>query len=267
MTPDQISMTFRNARMTASPLAAYPGGRVPETLSEAYAIQQVSIAAWPDRLVGWKVAAIQPQWRDTYPAERIYGPVFAKSLFVAATDAVDVPVIRGAYAAAEAEFALRIGDSFPLHTRFDTASNLLPFVAAVHAAIEIAGSPLPTLNALGPGAVISDFGNNSGLVIGPELEDFFKRDLADWQVETDVNGTLAGSGAADRVPGGPLAALQFLANSLVDRGRTLRPGEWVSTGASTGIHPLQAGDDVATRFDGRPAIMLRAVDAAPVARN
>jgi 2-keto-4-pentenoate hydratase len=64
-----------------------------------------------------------------------------------------------------------------------------------------------------------------------------------------------------------LAALQFLANSLVDRGRTLRPGEWVSTGASTGIHPMQAGDDVATRFDGRPAIMLRAVDAAPVARN
>ncbi|WP_395407100.1 2-keto-4-pentenoate hydratase [Pseudoduganella sp. UC29_106] len=267
MTPDEISLAFRTARLAATPLPGYPGDRVPATLSQAYDIQEVSIAAWPVRLSGWKVAAIQPQWRETYPAERVYGPVFARSVLLAAADAVDFPVIKGGYAAAEAEFALRLGDGFPLHTRFENASDLQPFVAAVHAAIEIAGSPLPTLSSLGPGAVISDFGNNLGLAVGPELPKFFERDLADWRVETDINGALVGSGSADRIPGGPLASLLFLANSLAERGGTLRPGDWVSTGASTGVHPMSVGDAVTVRFDGQQVLSLRAVAAAPAATS
>jgi 2-keto-4-pentenoate hydratase len=265
MTPDQISQTFRDARLAASPLPGYPGGTVPATLSSAYAIQQASIAAWPDRVAGWKVAAIQPQWRDAYPDERVGGPVFAKSLFLAGADPVDVAIIRGGYAAAEAEFALLLGEDFPMHTRFESAAELRPFVAAVHAAIELAGSPLPNLSALGPGAVISDFGNNTGLVIGPELPDFFDRAPDAWPAETDVNGERKGSGSAERIPGGPLAALLFLANSLASRGDTLRAGDWVSTGASTGIHPLAIGDEVAVRFDGKPAIALRVREAVPAA--
>jgi len=258
MTEHLIYPAFHAARTSATALAAYPAA-VPATLDEAYAIQQASIAAWPDRVVGWKVAAIQPQWRGAYPAERLSGPVFARALYVADTPAepVDVVIIRGGYAAAEAEFAVRIGENFPLKTAFATVAELLPFVGAVHAAIELAGSPLPTLSSLGPGAVISDFGNNTGLVIGPALPGFFARDAAAWTAETDVNGSLAGSGGAGRIPGGPLAAVHFLANSLVARGLTLQPGDWVSTGASTGIHPLAIGDTVAVRFDGKPAIALR----------
>lgn len=251
--------------MAAKPLPGYPGDTVPATLDEAYAIQHASIAAWPDRVAGWKVAAIQPQWREAYPAERLAGPVFSSSLVVAGADPVEMPVIRGGYAAAEAEFALLLGADFPMHTRFASAAELRPFVAAVHAAIELAGSPLPNLSALGPGAVISDFGNNTGLVIGPALPDFFGRDPAAWPAETEVNGEAAGSGGAGRIPGGPLAALLFLANSLASRGATLRPGDWVSTGASTGIHPLRAGDRVEVRFDGKPAITLRVREAVPVA--
>ncbi|WP_020656777.1 2-keto-4-pentenoate hydratase [Massilia niastensis] len=263
MTPDQISLTFRSARAAARPLPAYPGDQVPATLSQAYSIQQASIAAWPDRVAGWKVAAIAPDWREAYPDERLVGPVFSRTLFIATTSAVSAPVIRGGYAAAEAEFAIRISDDFPVDTRFESVSDLLPYVAAVHAAIELAGSPLPNLSALGPGAVISDFGNNTGLIVGPALPDFFARDPAGWLVETDVNGALAGSGSADRIPGGPLAALHFLANSLVDRGSSLRPGDWVSTGASTGVHPVAVGDQVAVRFDGKPAITLQVCEAVP----
>ena len=263
MTPDQIIQAFHHARRTARPLPAYPAPTLPATLADTYAIQQASIAAWPDRLVGWKVAAIQPQWRASYPAERLGGPVFAKSLIMAGADVVDVPVIRGGYAAAEAEFALHLNDAFPVNTAFATADELLPFVGAVHAAIEMAGSPLATLSSLGPGAVISDFGNNTGLVIGPELAGFFDRTPGAWLSESDVNGALAGTGSAERIPGGPLAALHFLANSLVERGLTLHPGDWISTGASTGIHVLAIGDTVDVRFDGKAAISLRIVEAQP----
>jgi 2-keto-4-pentenoate hydratase len=257
MTPDSISQAFRAARLAAIPLDGYPGGEVPPTLEAAYAIQARSIAAWPDRVAGWKVAAIQPVWRDTYPDERVGGPVFSKSLAIAVDGAVDMPIIRGGYAAAEAEFALLLSADFPLNTTFDTIDQLQPFVAAVHGAIELAGSPLPNLSALGPGAVISDFGNNTGLVIGPVLEDFFAREPAAWKVATLVNQAAAGQGGADRIPGGPLAALLFLANSLVARGATLRPGDWVSTGAATGIHPVKVGDQVEVSFDGKPALVMR----------
>jgi 2-keto-4-pentenoate hydratase len=263
MTPEQIYPTFHAARKAARALPAYPGAIVPATLADGYAVQSASIAAWPDRVVGWKVAAIQPQWRDAYPAERLGGPVFARALQMAGNDIVDVHVIQGGYAAAEAEFALRLDAGFPVNTTFATVAELQPYVAAVHGAIELAGSPLPTLSSLGPGAVLSDFGNNTGLVIGPELPDFFARDAAGWLSETDVNGVLAGSGSADRIPGGPLAALHFLANNLVERGMTLHPGDWVSTGASTGIHVLAVGDTVAARFDGKPAIQLRVCAAQP----
>ncbi len=257
----QISNAFCSARRAALPLSGYPGDKVPASLEAAYAIQKMSIAAWPDRVAGWKVAAIAPQWRAAYPGERVAGPVFARTLRVAMDDVVDVAIIDGGYAAAEAEFALRLGDGFPLETRFESAAALLPHVAAVHAAVEVAGSPLPNLSALGPGAVVSDFGNNTGLVIGPELPGFFERELAAWPSETDINGELAGAGSAERIPGGPLAALLFLANHLVGQGATLRPGDWVSTGASTGIHPLNVGDSVAVRFDGRHAMSLRVVAA------
>jgi 2-keto-4-pentenoate hydratase len=265
MTPDAIYQAFHAARRAARALPAYPADAVPATLDAAYAMQGASIAAWPDDVVAWKVAAIQPQWRTQYPAERLSGPVFARGLYVAKSpeEPVDVAIIPGGYAAAEAEFAVRIGANFPLHTTFATAAELLPFVGAVHAAIELAGSPLSTLGSLGPGAVISDFGNNLGLVIGPELPGFFAREADAWPAETDVNGVLAGSGSAGRIPGGPLAAVHFLANSLVARGMTLRPGDWVSTGASTGMHVLAVGDTVAVRFDGKPAIALRVGAAQP----
>ncbi len=70
---ESIAGAFRAARLAASPLPAYPAGAVPATLAEAYAIQRAAIAAWPDRVAGWKVAAIAPQWRDAYPGERVYG--------------------------------------------------------------------------------------------------------------------------------------------------------------------------------------------------
>ena len=263
MTPDQIALAFRTARLGATALAAYPAPTVPDALEPAYAIQTLAIGAWPDRVAGWKVAAVQPQWRERYPAERLSGPVFAKRVVMATAAPLDVPVIVDGYAAVEAEFALRIADNFPLNTRFTDTAALLPHVAAVHAAIEMAGSPLANLGALGPGAVISDFGNNTGLIVGQELTGFHDRSLADWPSAVWLNDTLVGEGSAERIPGGPLSALLFLVNNLVERGLTLRPGDWVSTGASAGIHPVKAGDHVRVSFDGQPAFDLAFVDAMP----
>lgn len=150
-----------------------------------------------------------------------------------------------------------------MHTTSAAIGAVQPFIAAVHTAIERAGRPLPTLSSNGPGTLPSDFGNNTGVVIGPALPACSGRDGAGWLSETAVKGDLAGSGNAGRMRSGLLAALLFLANDLFARGLTLRPGDWVSTGASTGIHVLAVGDTVAARFDGKPAITLPVCAAQP----
>lgn len=248
MTPEQISATFRQARRAAKALDAYPGNEVPPDLDTAYTIQELGISAWPDRICGWKVAAIQPAWRETYPAERLAGPVFSRTLWMAEDNQVTVPVIENGYAAVEAEFAIRIAKDIPATARFAEPAELLPYVESVHAAIELAASPLATLSSLGPGAVISDFGNNSGLIVGPKLPMDLLVNGADMPSATEVNRQPAGTGGASRVPGGPLAAVLFLVEHLRARGRTLNAGEWVSTGATTGIHLVRPGDHVLATF-------------------
>jgi 2-keto-4-pentenoate hydratase len=248
MTPDQISASFREARLASKAVATYPGNEIPKDLDTAYRIQETSISAWADTVSGWKVAVIQPAWREAFPAERLAGPIFSKTVWVAGKEPVQVPVIENGYAAVEAEFAIRISHEIPAATRFNDPVQLLPYIEGVYAAIELAASPLASLSSLGPGAVISDFGNNSGLVVGSKLPMDVLTNPSKISTATQVNEEVVGSGGADRVPGGPLSALLFLVESLGKRGRTLGAGDWVSTGATTGIHQVKAGDRIKVSF-------------------
>lgn len=254
MTPNQIAEVFREARLTASPLGVYPDAAIPEDLDSAYRIQTIAISSWPGPIGGWKVAAIQPQWRERYPAERLAGPVFAANVWDGSQPVVRLPVIPGGYAAVEVEFMLRIGKPLPSGTRFDDAQALREYVDRVHAGIELAASPLAGLSALGPGAVISDFGNNGGIIVGPELSGFFDKPADTWDTRIELNGQPAGDGNAARVPGGVLEALRFLANHLAERGIGLNTGDWISTGATTGIHAVEVGDTFIARFGDHATI-------------
>jgi 2-keto-4-pentenoate hydratase len=169
-------------------------------------------------------------------------------LWTADGQPVTVPVIENGYAAVEAEFAIRIANQIPTTSRFTDPMQLLPYVEGVYAAIELAASPLASLSALGPGAVISDFGNNSGLLVGPKLSSDLLASPSDASSVTVINDETVGSGTAARVPGGPMSALLFLVEQLAGRGRTLNAGDWVSTGATTGIHQVKIGDRIAVSF-------------------
>ena len=63
------------------------------------------------------------------------------------------------------------------------------------------------------------------------------------------------------MPGGPLAAVLFLARHLAARGRGLKEGDWVSTGASTGIHPVRPGDAARAVFNQDHAVSAMIVKA------
>ncbi len=72
--------------------------------------------------------------------------------------------------------------------------------------------------------------------------------MSEMRTLTSVNGWFAGEGSAENVPGGPLAAIEFLAHQLRTRDRQLHRGQIVLTGMTTGIHQINAGDVATIEF-------------------
>ncbi len=109
---------------------------------------------------------------------------------------------------------------------------------------------------------MSDFGNNSGLVLGPRFDGALLAEPAMLTCETQIDGKQVGFASVAALPGGPLAALRFLLGHLASRGRPLRTGQLVSTGAITGVHRIFPGQRGAIEFIGHGRIDVIVVPAA-----
>jgi 2-keto-4-pentenoate hydratase len=239
-----------DARRKGRALATWPGDQ-PESLEAAYAIQDEAIAAWPDRIAGWKLGRINPPHDTRFGAGRLAGPIFSRAVWTAGALPTRFGVIDGGFAAVEAEYVLELGETAP--DRGDwTAADAGSLVARVFTGVEIAGSPFPGINDHGPAVTASDFGNNAGLILGGEVARWRDR-LAELTCTMSIDGAVVGRGGAAAIPGGPLDSLAFLLNLMHRRGRRLEAGQLVSTGAATGVHDILAGQRAVADFgeDGR----------------
>lgn len=253
------------ARLAGRSLASYPG-TVPPDLLTAYRIQDVAIDAWPDAPCGWKVARIGPQWQVQYAEERLIGPVFARNVHVASAGDVAVcPIFEGGFAAVEAEIGVYVGADATAGKIDWTPEEAAQLVGKVCIGVEVASSPLATLNDLGPGAVISDFGNNWGVIAGAGIPDWRTR-TEDLAVETFIDGQSVGRGKI-AIPATPLAALAFALNKAAQRKRPLRKGDYISTGMITGVHDIRIGQESRLSFGEYGEIFCRTVKADRYAEN
>lgn len=258
-----VAERFVQARRAARPLPDFPGV-LPSDLATGYRIQDAALDLWDDQVVGWKVGRVPPEHEPRLKAPRIFGPVFSQALWhVQPGDVTPFPVFVGGFAAVEAEYVARIGRDAPADKRDWTTDEAADLIAAMHIGMEPAGSPLASINILGPIAVVSDFGNNAGLMVGPEIPDWRARALEDLRCETVINGQVLGQGGAFVLPGGPVESVRLLAENLARRGRPLRQGMYICTGAAAGIHDILPGQEGAVRFEGYGEIRCAAVAATP----
>lgn len=246
----RIARSFVHARSTGTALAEYPGER-PSRLEDAYLVQDAAIALAARPVGGWKVGRINPPLGEV---NRLAGPIFSDQIALAAPEPVAMPVFRDGFAAAEAEFLLRLGQTPDPVKRCYTLGEARALVDAVSVGIEIASSPFPDINDNGPAVTVSDFGNNNGLVVGPEVADWRDLDLLAWPVQLTINGETVGQATAATMLDGPFGAVRFLLEHMAARGAPLAAGQWVSTGAVTGVHRVAVGDRVEARFDDRLSV-------------
>jgi 2-keto-4-pentenoate hydratase len=242
-----VAQAFVQARRDACVLESYPGER-PSDLSLAYRIQNQAIRLDGRRVVGWKVGKINPPDDARLGCNRLAGPIFADTVMSAVSDKVpEMPVFAGGFAAAEAELLLHLAPDWN-GTLPQNDAETRTLLDDIRLGIEIASSPYPGINADGPTVTTSDFGNNAGLVIGPQLTGWQDLDLCAIPVRTEIDGTVAGEGTAATMLDGPYGAVRFLLSNLTTRGFDLSDGLWVSTGAITGVHPVVPGQRVTAVF-------------------
>lgn len=248
--PD-VATALLEARRSGRALPAFPAP-VPATLAEAYAVQQRLVAALGAPVLGWKVGRIPPALTEILGADRLAGPV----LQVAELDGVtpgDASVFAGGAGAIEAEVMFRLR-AVP-DGRLEGSDDGAAWIDDIRAGFEVASSPAPDVHDRAPYGIIADIGINNGLLLGPRL------DIADFTtlaVETRIDGRMVGTGRAIDILDGPWGALDFLV-CLHRRGVIeLKPGQWISAGAITGVHPIGIGQTATARFGSAAEIACAA---------
>lgn len=249
---------FRIARLAGEPLTEFPGA-VPATLAQSYSLQDEAIAAWPDAISGWKVGRILGELEQVHGTNRLIGPIFKSSIQFAKTKQnLAFSAIVGGFCAVESEFVFELAkDAEPTRQNY-TPEAALALVKTLWTGIEIAGSPLATINALGPTVVVTDFGNNKGLILGGEVDGWRAR-LNDLTCTMKIDGQPIGEGHVNAFPGGIVGSLVFALNCAAGRGLPLKAGMYISTGAVTGVHDIGPGQSACAGFGPDGTILCNRV--------
>lgn len=234
-------------------------------MASGYAIQEAAIGLWQDSIAGWKVGLVPLIEQEALGTTRLAGPIFQRSVAHAARGAnpVRLAAIAGGFAAIEVELVAAAGsDAQPDKTHW-SLEEAAALVGDWHLGMEFAASPLARINDLGAAVTAADFGNNSGLIIGPRLDGALVADPANVICRATIDAKQVGYACAAPLPGGPLEAFRFLLGHLAARGRPLRAGQWVSTGAITGVHRVFPGQEASAELVGRERIEVVVLAAAP----
>jgi 2-keto-4-pentenoate hydratase len=245
---DGIAAELAAARLGGIRLDAFPGA-IPETLDEAYHIQNLVAARIGGEVAGWKVAALPANVVDRLGAERICGPILKANVFSSGSQ---LAWPEDADRKVEAELAIKLRADLPARSNPYSVNEVRDAVGDIHAAMEIAGSCIRDVASLGALAIVSDMGFNAGFVHGDPVDGWQYVDLERIPASLRVDGEEA-VGASGDVPGGPLAALAWLANHLGARNIHLRAGQWISTGCCGRMIEAVAGSSARALFADRAA--------------
>jgi 2-keto-4-pentenoate hydratase len=244
---DELAKRLRDA-YTSGPVAPLRDGLAPNDAAGAYTVQAANIAEWRQagrRLVGRKVGltskAVQAQLGVDQPD---FGALFAD---MAITDGGELLASKVLQPKAEAEVALILGADLcgPRLTREQVSAA----VAVAVPAIEIVDSRIADWK-ITFADTVADNGSSAFFVLGSEQKALRGLDLWSCGMVLEVNGLVVSLGAGAACLGHPLNAATWLAQTLADRGESLRAGDVLLTGALGPMVTLKPGDRVKASIGG-----------------
>lgn len=234
------------ARRDGRKMEALPSDAEPQTLEDAYAIQDDILKGIGLKLAGWKVALTNKEAMARAGAtEPAAGPLFAPHVVATSQVIEGESETVGGF---ECEFAFRIGKDIPPDGAPYTAQVIDAAVESLHPAIEVVGLRIANRPSLGVRGVVADHAGNFSFVYGPAVPDWQRLNLAKCGVRLLIDGEEVAVSNGANVLGNPLNALAWLANHLAKRGHAIKAGQWVTSGAAIGPIPAPAGSTVTADF-------------------
>ena len=233
-------------------LRALAPSHAPRDIASAYRAQDAYLelvtAETGQPIVGWKIALTTPVMQAFVGIPHpLAGAIFAESVHSSPASLRCSAWVR---VGLEAEIAVRIGAALsPAGAPYDR-DTAAAHVAACAAALEIVDDRGCDYDGLDPHLLIADNAFNAGCVLGPEQRDWTALDLARAPGAMHINGAEVGSGVGGDALGHPFAALAWLANHLIERGRCLEAGHVVLTGSIVTTKWPRPGDAVTAEVAG-----------------
>jgi 2-keto-4-pentenoate hydratase len=237
---DLAAHTLLEARRSGNALTALPTQAQPQSLAEAYAIQDAQLHAL-GAVGGWKVGAksseVQPNCAPlpqalVLPSPQIFAP-----------DRFPLHLV-------EAELAFTLAHDLPPRPEAYSVDDVAAAIASVHAAIEIIGSRYTDFHAQPPFVQLADLQNNGALVVGAGRRLDTRIDQNQQAVQFFCDEVLDYEATGGNPAGDVFRLLAWLANHAAARCGGLRAGQVVTTGSCIGVRAVAPGTRVQAQFPG-----------------
>ncbi|MBL8383565.1 MAG: hypothetical protein JNM90_10835 [Burkholderiales bacterium] len=254
---ETIARTLLEHRDRSTPNPVQPGG-APFDAAIAYAAQaameRILVEERGYRPIGYKIAATNAASRHHLKiAGPFYGRLYDKLSTPSPAALAFTPNFLRVH---EPEIALEIGrDLRPEDAPFDAVA-IMRATHAVLPAIEIIGTWYTPWTQAGAANLIADNAAHGHWIFGAATTAWQDLDLLEARISLSINGGLVAAGQVRNVDDGAFGAAAWLANALAAAGRTLKAGEFVTTGSVTAPQPVAAGQSVSADFGPLGNIVL-----------
>ena len=248
----RAALTISEHRLSRRRMPALdPAVRPPDETS-AYGVQdqlhEIMSRAGLGPVIGHKIGCTTKVMQEFL---RIHNPcaggVFQKSLYRSPAAIRHANYVRPGV---ECEIVVSLGEDLPAEHAPFTREAVARAVGAVVAGMEIVDDRYVDYKTLDTPTLIADDFFDAGCVLGQPVTDWRGLDLPSLTGVTRINGVEVGRGRGADVMGHPFEALAWLANSLAQRGKHLRAGEFVFTGSVVETKWVSRGDRVVMTIEG-----------------
>ena len=234
----QAAELLLEGRRTLVPIGELPVPLRPQSLAEAYAVQDM-IAEAMGPIGGWKVGRANP---GDAP---VFAPMPLLGGFVASGGTISRGMSR--YRGVEGEMAFVLGSDLPSRANPYTSEEVLAAIAGCHPAIEILETAYIDPDKVDAFSRIADLLMNGGFAFGELCPEWRSIDLSTETAIMAVDGVVR---IESHAPEGfdPLTLLTWLANEGQARTGGLRAGDWITTGSWTGKVTANIDSQAVARF-------------------
>ena len=240
-----------NSRINLKRIKELPKDCTPETLEEAYLIQdeltkKYLLADKKTRLIGKKIgctnkaAQIQLNIKESF-----FGNMFSNNISES-NSKINSKKYFSPFV--EPEF------SFLMKNELDTSkapysSNIVyESISAVLPSIELVDSRYKDWTSIGVNNLIADNAVHAHWVFGTEIRNLNLFNFNNHSVDLFINEKLIEKGNSNNVMGNPINSLTWLINKLALKSKNLPKNYYVSTGTCTKAIPISRGDNITADF-------------------